>query len=356
PVSTVTLDGPITVPPTPVPTMTYTQGATPLSGECSSNSFSMIQGATMVYYVPFVGCNNDRPECCPFNVTTSPQSAVAGPVAQEEGGDQVAAVPGQFPMPKEGGFVTLSRCPQDFYSVSGMCCPNSGYFQFTTEVASQTPCFSSLAAKATPPVITAGNPSNPKQSNLPTSGIVNVAWALGYSVSPSPTPSSSGMSTSAKIGIGVGVSLGIVALAILGAFFLVRWQKKRKARRQAVPQTPDPSAVGMTAYKPGYHAPPRGSPPLVSSLGTASPGPFGHNAAYAPTVNSAYTPTAPVGPYTDTSPPHGGGGWDQGPYGPPQQQPGYNDYSHQGGWQQQQMGQETQWPWQGQDQGGYQRY
>ncbi|KAK0747249.1 hypothetical protein B0T21DRAFT_926 [Apiosordaria backusii] len=381
PVSTIIPPGPITAPPPPVaPTNSWSEGAPLLEGDCTATSFSLIQGDNMVVYVPFVGCDNARPECCPFNVRT----AAADGSKQE--GNRIAAVPGQFPQPQSGDMATLARCPMDYYSVpGGLCCPKyvdpflflpflpeilagpnsegiSGYFKFTSTIASATPCFSSLAVKASPPVITAGDPQNPANSNLPTSAILNVVWAMGYNVGASQAGSSSRLSTGAIIGIAVGVGLLVVLVGVLAAFAVLKRKKKKKSESQSfvgpiMAQTP---GAGGMAYKPGYHAPP-GSPPPVSTASPAgSPGP-----KYAGTVSSQYAPSAVTsaggGGYSDHGragsgggggwqEQHGlypsgaayGGGWQQQPVHEGHAQQGYGYSSDQGPWPQQQQQQQSQ--------------
>ncbi|KAK0667918.1 hypothetical protein QBC41DRAFT_322967 [Cercophora samala] len=245
----------------------------------------MIQGDSMVVYVPFIGCDNSRPECCPFSVRTDALSG--GGSGDQQQANRIAIVPGQFPQPQSGDSAKLARCPMDYYSVSGgLCCPN-GYFKFTSTFASATPCFSSLVVKAPPPVITAGDPRNPANSNLPTSAILNVVWAMGYSVGVSQAGGSNGLSTGAIVGIATGVGLLVVLLGALAAFAVVKRTKKKKTEAQSLVGPTMPPGGGGMAYQPGYHAPP-GSPPPVSTTSPAgSP-----EAKYAGTVSSQYAPSA----------------------------------------------------------------
>ncbi len=84
-----------------------------LEGDCSSTSYTLVNGGDMVFYAAFVGCNADRPQCCPWNVSTEavPQ------------GNRVAAAAGGFPIPASDIKDQLRQCPNDYYSVSGQCCP-----------------------------------------------------------------------------------------------------------------------------------------------------------------------------------------------------------------------------------------
>ncbi|KAK4661136.1 uncharacterized protein QC763_704890 [Podospora pseudopauciseta] len=197
PVSTIIPPGPITAPPLPIaPSIIPGEGPPLLEGDCTATSFSMIQGDDKVFYVPFIGCDNLRPECCPFSGRT---------VAVADGSKQQA----------NRDTAKLVKCPIDYYSVpGGLYCPN-GYFKFTFTLASATPFFSSLIEKASPPVITAGDAKNPANSDLPTSAILNAVWAMGYSVGVSQTGGSNGLSPGAVVGIGVGVGM----LVLLGALY-----------------------------------------------------------------------------------------------------------------------------------------
>ncbi|KAK4460467.1 hypothetical protein QBC42DRAFT_298538 [Cladorrhinum samala] len=315
PVTLTTPPAPITQLPPPVVTSIAYQpssGGKLLEGDCSSTSFSMVDAGDMVFYAPIVGCNAARPECCPWVASGKAMATATGP--SEDQINRVAAAAGQFPKPENGQLSLLPKCPNDYYSVSGLCCPN-GYFKFTRPVASQTPCFSSLSAAAIPPVVTVGDPGVPTDTNRPTSALVNIAMAMSYDVEPE--PSSSGLSKGAVIGIGIGSGILFILLAALAACLILRARKNRR-RRQPVPQSVqenpfadapgfgggvvDPSYAhggqGMT-YKSGYHAPP-GSPPPVPSRTGGGPSQGPGMGGYAPTVSSArYTPTVVSAAYSD---------------------------------------------------------
>jgi hypothetical protein len=113
PVVVVTPSGPITQPPRPVASPVPPDGGALLEGECQSTTYTLLDAGDMVIYAPLVGCNADRPECCPWNVSTG-----AGPE-----GNRVAAAPGEFPAPASSAKESLDKCPQDYYPVSGLCCP-----------------------------------------------------------------------------------------------------------------------------------------------------------------------------------------------------------------------------------------
>ncbi|CAP68187.1 uncharacterized protein PODANS_7_4890 [Podospora anserina S mat+] len=270
PVSTIISPGPITAPPLPVaPSIILGEGAPLLEGDCTATSFSMIQGDDKVFYVPFIGCDNSRPECCPFSVRT-----VAVADGSKQQANRMAAVPGQFPQPQSGDTAKLVKCPMDYYSVPrGLCCPNA------------TPFFSSLIEKASPPVITAGDAKNPANSDFPTSAILNAAWAIGYSLRVSQAGGSNSLSPGAVVEIAVRVGM-LVLLGALVAFALVSHKKKKREAQSFSGPTVAPGGGGM-AHQSGYHAPPGSPPPASTASPAGSPG-----AKYAGIVSSQYAPNA----------------------------------------------------------------
>ncbi|KAK0639748.1 hypothetical protein B0T16DRAFT_463392 [Cercophora newfieldiana] len=286
----VELEAPKIVPPPPgftatpaapitQPTSTFTGSGKLLEqANCKSTSFSLVSADNIIMYAAFVGCMADRPECCPWSVSLDGSST-----ATPHEGNRVAGGPGRFPIPANGVQALLSRCPDDYYSVSGQCCPN-GFYKFTSKIAYQTPCFSSLNAKITPPELTAGLAGNPTDTSLPTSAVINVAWAMGYNVSAEATPP---LSKGAAIGVGVGA--GVFGIALVGltiwVFFRVRRNKKNAAVAPAAAvehsyhdQDPKASPNVGVAYPQGYSPAPPTSPPVSpQSTGTGMvAGQYGH--------------------------------------------------------------------------------
>ena len=234
------------------PTSTF-NGAGQLlqQGDCKSTSYTLVSAGDMVYYAAFIGCNADRPECCPWSVSVegvggAAAAAPTGPGGSGREGNRIAGGAGNFPIPADGGGY-LSRCPDDYYSVSGQCCPN-GFYKFTTHMAYQTPCFSSLATRITPPPLTAGLANNPTDTSLPTSAVVNVAWAMGYNVT---TEAQSPLSRGAIVGIGVGA--GVLAL-LLGAVTVFVFLRVRRNRKRALEEQHQHQQATETGYTTG--APP----------------------------------------------------------------------------------------------------
>ena len=81
----------------------------------------MVDAGDMVFYAPIVGCNAARPECCPWVASGKAMATATGP--SEDQINRVAAAAGQFPKPENGQLSLLPKCPNDYYSVSGLCCP-----------------------------------------------------------------------------------------------------------------------------------------------------------------------------------------------------------------------------------------
>ncbi|KAK1828794.1 hypothetical protein QBC39DRAFT_384747 [Podospora conica] len=263
--------------PPPITQPTFTGGGQLLTqGDCASTSYTLVSAGDVVYYAAFIGCMADRPSCCPWSVALDNPLATAGPAAGGiNEGNRVAGGAGRLPIPANGVQALLAKCPDDYYSVSsqGMCCP-TGYYKFTTAIQAQTPCFSNLRAKATPPPLTAGLAAVPTDTRLPTSAILNVAWAMGYNVS-DPDASKPPLSKPAAIGVGVGVGAVVLLLIGLTAWVCVRVRRRKAAAAPVVVGPPtggegytDSAPVaGAGVYGKGYPSP----PPPVSPVASGSP-------------------------------------------------------------------------------------
>ncbi|KAM7187446.1 hypothetical protein V8F20_010971 [Naviculisporaceae sp. PSN 640] len=254
PIVTVTPTTTITT-PNRVATPTYSGTGELLAGPCTQTQYTLLDAGDMVYQAALVGCNADRPECCPFEVATT-SAAQGNRVAGEQGG---------FPTPAAHALSALTACPDDYYPVSGQCCP-VGYFKFTKRIAYQTPCFSSFKGKMTPPPVTLGLPNNPTDISKPTSAINNLVWAMGYNM----TQQSSGLSQAATIGIGVGAGVFGIALIALLAIVFIRIRRSKKAAL-ADQSTPENEPQPGTTYSQGYAAPPQSLSPPHSPPATHMP-------------------------------------------------------------------------------------
>jgi hypothetical protein len=145
--------GGITTPPgakTSVPARF--NGAALLTGTCATPQYTILPGpeSTIVYYAPYVGCVNSRPDCCPYSVGVGavvPPGGVTGIgpprtvgpgvpslTTVDQTSVETVAVGGTgpstlgqalFPSAAVQGQSVLKRCPADYHyiaSVSG-CCP-----------------------------------------------------------------------------------------------------------------------------------------------------------------------------------------------------------------------------------------
>ncbi|KLU91487.1 hypothetical protein MAPG_10005 [Magnaporthiopsis poae ATCC 64411] len=246
-------------PPPRTSTPQFTGTGSLLGGGCSSPSYTLVDFGSTVFWAGFVGCINDRPECCPWTVGNT-VAIDAGPVTQGGGvntsPDNIGAA---FPTPKDGVQLVLSNCADDYYSVSGSCCPN-GFFPFTRAVAGQTPCWSSMNRVTAAPTLTANVVGQPTDTDKPTSAVLNVVWAIQYAVAPQDGGSKLALPVGAIVGISVGGAAIISALVL--AWFCIR-RRRRKAENEKegagfAPRTSMaavPTVPVMASTKSGHAAP-----------------------------------------------------------------------------------------------------
>lgn len=95
-----------------------------LTGNCASAEFTLVDGGPTMYFVPFVGCNNNKPRCCPFTPRTIAliEPARAG-VTSVPSITEARDAPYAYPQPTNVKDTTLDNCASDYYSISGSCCP-----------------------------------------------------------------------------------------------------------------------------------------------------------------------------------------------------------------------------------------
>lgn len=313
-----------------------------LNEYCNSQHYILLDGPTP-YWAPFVGCNQDKADCCPYQVASStdsgngavPTVTVVKTITVNVGpGGVTSAYTGinAYPAAATVAQGTLARCPDDYVSVSGGCCPSyvqlfffdsmfplltlcSGYDLWNAVLGGQVPCYSSLKNLATPPPVPVQNYQTPASlpvtakpssssstisygSNKPTSAVVNVVYAVQYPLTPSP-----GLSTGAKAGIGAGAGVG--ALVIIGLTAALIWRTKKHKRDKkafeaaAAGAGTTPMTGTGTGSQAGLASTPRGGgtgtdPSLMSASTAASPG---HSVIQTPgsfAPNGGYFPPPPV--------------------------------------------------------------
>ncbi|CCC08711.1 hypothetical protein SMACR_06818 [Sordaria macrospora] len=229
-------------------------------------------GGHTTYYAGFQGCNDDRPQCCPWPISAnSAQNAppVTANIEIEPELEIEHKHGNDYPQPAHGHKTKLEHCPDDYYSISNGCCPvyvllirwsfslrvpnmmNRGYYFFTSAIGGEIPCWSPLSSTASVPPLTraaaADDPINTDGSNItggvpltnveadaaPTSAINNMVFSRHYAVE-----SAKSLSVGAYVGIAVGVSIAVSAAI---SFIVYLWLRKRgqkkanakRARQQA---------------------------------------------------------------------------------------------------------------------------
>ncbi|KAK0666674.1 hypothetical protein QBC41DRAFT_147193 [Cercophora samala] len=208
-------DAPYAPPPEPTASSAvglsqYPANTALLTGECASAQYTLIDdgGPTMIY-APFVGCINDKPDCCPYTLSTTSQQIKA----------VVASSPGVFPTPQNQKDATMRSCAADYYSVSGSCCP-SGYAPWTSVMGGQTPCISPRTATTEIPPITNAPAAT---TTKPTMAVTGVVFAMAYPLE----ETSGGLSGGTIAGIVVGIIMGVFFLAAV-IFFICRFRRRKQ--------------------------------------------------------------------------------------------------------------------------------
>ncbi|EAQ90025.1 hypothetical protein CHGG_06644 [Chaetomium globosum CBS 148.51] len=242
-----------------------------LKGPCSQTDFTLVDAGSTVYYGGFVGCVNDRPECCPWAVGT-PASAAAGS-ATTDGAAINARDNTDFPTPVNGDLAVLASCADDYYSISGGCCPN-GFWPFTKAVGGITPCWSSVST-VEPPTLTLEKDA--KTKDKPTSAVVNIVWSMRFEVA---DPGGGGLSTAAKAGIGAGAGVAVILIAGLA---ICLWRSRRKNKKLAEAQQPAPPAQAQMQQQQPPFSQPQTMPQASVINGQYPPGAFHPGMAAMPT-------------------------------------------------------------------------
>lgn len=90
----------------------FTGSGTLLGDHCATAQYTLIDYGPTASYVPFIGCIDSQPECCPFTpVSTGTVDGI--PVTSRR----------VYPRPKNARDAIVNSCPADYFSVSGSCCP-----------------------------------------------------------------------------------------------------------------------------------------------------------------------------------------------------------------------------------------
>ncbi|KAF1999847.1 hypothetical protein P154DRAFT_210264 [Amniculicola lignicola CBS 123094] len=240
------------------PTAPGSAAAPILKGYCTEPAYTILDGPTALW-VPVVGCISSKADCCPTSTggsgasPTGPAQGVNEKKADESAGGSNAAENGgaaaTFPISSFPGQGTLTGCPKDYHTVGGTACCPSSYWPWSAAIGGQIPCYSSLAKALTPPgmpdslvhgvddnPITTG-PSMPTPSSTvgvsstsspkPTSAVVNIAYAMQYSMKASPKPK---MQQGTKIGIGAGVGGAALVISVLLFLLFKRFRGNKKSK------------------------------------------------------------------------------------------------------------------------------
>lgn len=198
------------------PVATFT-GNPLMTGTCTVPQVAMTTlSAGEILEYPWLGCSEEDPGCCPFNINV-------------------------------GG--RLSVCPRDYFTTGNACCP-SGWSVYTSALAGETPCYVTTSSAVQYPNATLA------ASGASVSMISTEVFTLRYALTPQ---EQSALSLGAKVGIAVGAAGGgALALLALAVFIRKRRAQKRAAREEA--NMPKPESGNM--YQRGYS----GSQAAVSEL------------------------------------------------------------------------------------------
>jgi hypothetical protein len=108
-----------------------------LVGYCATPEFSLVYGpqTTAVYFIGVVGCIGDKPDCCPFQVSSTTSTvtttvtktvgaSLTTTVTQTAGAGSSITNQFLFPIAASSSQITLPRCPEDYETVSSVRCPS----------------------------------------------------------------------------------------------------------------------------------------------------------------------------------------------------------------------------------------
>jgi hypothetical protein len=115
---------------TPLPT--WSGAGDLLADYCSTPDFSLFGNGATALWVPVVGCNDDKPDCCPYGSVYNPNLPNTSPtgtlfttsITVNVGpSGQVSVPPSMSTADLANELVTLGACPGDYQMISGGCCP-----------------------------------------------------------------------------------------------------------------------------------------------------------------------------------------------------------------------------------------
>ncbi|ETN37739.1 uncharacterized protein HMPREF1541_07362 [Cyphellophora europaea CBS 101466] len=224
-------------------TVTASFGGAPLlTGTCSNPYFALVTNAagTTIQY-PAVGCGPHQQSCCPYSF---------------------------------GSNARISRCPQDYFTTSGGCCP-IGYQVYYTGIGAQTPCYSIPST----PLVPATTRTDTARFSLVSQTIFAQKFELAGQAG------GDGLSTGALIGVIAGPVVFSLLVINFVIFFMLRRRKVRRIReaerattyppfepimpQNEVPQTPHELASPDVARSP--RSPQMGQIGWVTSPGSSPP-------------------------------------------------------------------------------------
>ena len=95
-----------------------------LVGYCASPEYTLVEAGATVWWAPVIGCHSDKPDCCPSSLANDAVSTFTSFVASTAPTVTVTIEPSGSSQPADFGNKAIDKCPADYQSVSGGCCPS----------------------------------------------------------------------------------------------------------------------------------------------------------------------------------------------------------------------------------------
>ena len=98
-----------------------------LVGYCAIPEYTLVNAGATVFWAPVVGCQSDKPDCCPSPSTDSAVSTFTSFAASTAPTItiNIGSSPTSSGLPGPGGQSdALNECPDDYQSISDGCCPS----------------------------------------------------------------------------------------------------------------------------------------------------------------------------------------------------------------------------------------